>query len=110
MVTSQASFWRRRRVQEHSAASLPEQTVADATRTSDVRDELWRALARLPTRMRAVLVLRYWEDLSEAEAARVLGCSAGTVKSQASRGLSRLRIELGAAPSGLSLVIRKEPT
>jgi RNA polymerase sigma factor (sigma-70 family) len=58
------------------------------------RDELVRALHRLPPRMRAVLVLRYWEDLPEAEVARVLGCSAGSVKSQASRGLRRLRAVL----------------
>jgi len=54
-------------------------------------DALSRALALLPPRQRAVLVLRYWEQLSEAEAAELLGCSVGTVKSTASRGLSRLR-------------------
>ncbi len=114
MVTSQASWWRRRRVREDSAAVVPERQVADATQAADVRDELWRVLARLPVRMRAVLVLRYWEDLSEAETARVLGCSAGTVKSQASRGLARLRTELApseVAPTILSrLAPGKEPT
>jgi RNA polymerase sigma factor (sigma-70 family) len=48
-------------------------------------------LAQLPPRQRAVLVLRYWEQLSETETAQVLGCSLGTVKSSASRGLTRLR-------------------
>ena len=114
MITSQASWWRRRRVREDSAAVVPEPAVADATRAADVRDELWRALARLPVRMRAVLVLRYWEDLSEAETARVLGCSAGTVKSQASRGLARLRTELASTAVDQSSVSRlvpgKEPT
>jgi RNA polymerase sigma-70 factor (sigma-E family) len=55
------------------------------------RDFLMRALAALPPRQRTVLVLRYFNDLSEAEIADALGCSVGTVKSQASRGLARLR-------------------
>jgi RNA polymerase sigma-70 factor (sigma-E family) len=57
----------------------------------DVHQELLTALAGLPARQRAVIVLRYWEDLPEAEVAVMLGCSAGTVKSTASRGLARLR-------------------
>lgn len=63
------------------------------------RDQLIRSLGALPPRQRAVLVLRYWEDLSEVETASVLGCSVGTVKSQASRGLARLR-ELSELPAG----------
>jgi RNA polymerase sigma factor (sigma-70 family) len=55
------------------------------------RDLLMRALAGLPKRQRTVLVLRYYSDLPELEIADVLGCSVGTVKSQASRGLARLR-------------------
>lgn len=55
------------------------------------RDFLMRALAQLPPRQRTVLVLRYFNDLPEAEIADVLGCTAGTVKSQVSRGLARLR-------------------
>jgi RNA polymerase sigma-70 factor (sigma-E family) len=65
--------------------------VADLTGQVADRDLLMRSLAVLPPRQRAVLVLRYWEDRSEAEIAGLLGCSAGTVKSQASRGLARLR-------------------
>jgi RNA polymerase sigma-70 factor (sigma-E family) len=57
----------------------------------DTRQELLGALGTLPSRQRAVVVLRYWEDLPEAEVAEVLGCSTGTVKSTASRGLARLR-------------------
>jgi RNA polymerase sigma factor (sigma-70 family) len=66
------------------------------------RDFLIRALAGLPLRQRSVLVLRYYNDLSEAEIADVLGCSVGTVKSQASRGLARLReiAVSGAEPAG----------
>ncbi|MGL5818500.1 MAG: SigE family RNA polymerase sigma factor [Phycicoccus sp.] len=64
----------------------------------DTRDALVDGLARLPAAMRAVLVLRYWEELSEAETARALGCSVGTVKSQSSRGLARLRAVIETAP------------
>lgn len=67
---------------------------AGPTDLSDVvalRQALVMALAQLPPRQRAVLVLRYWEQRSEAETAEILGCSVGSVKSTASRGLSRLR-------------------
>jgi RNA polymerase sigma-70 factor (sigma-E family) len=65
--------------------------VADDTAGIDLRDSLVRLLLQLPPRQRAVIVLRYWEQLSEAEAAEVLGCSVGTVKAATSRGLARLR-------------------
>jgi RNA polymerase sigma-70 factor (sigma-E family) len=61
---------------------------------------LLAALAALPARQRAIIVLRYWEDLPEAEVAAVLGCSVGTVKSTASRGLARLREQLGHRQPG----------
>lgn len=54
-------------------------------------DEVWQAIQRLPERMRQAVVLRYYEDLSEAETADILGCSVGTVKSQVSRGLARMQ-------------------
>jgi RNA polymerase sigma-70 factor (sigma-E family) len=57
------------------------------------RDALWQAIIKLPARQRACLVLRYYEDLTEAETATVLGRSIGTVKSQTSRALARLRKE-----------------
>jgi RNA polymerase sigma-70 factor (sigma-E family) len=63
----------------------------DPTAVVDLRDALVRMLIQLPPRQRAVLVLRYWEQLSEAETAEVLGLPEGTVKSAASRGLRRLR-------------------
>jgi RNA polymerase sigma-70 factor (sigma-E family) len=63
----------------------------DMTAAVDLRDALMRTLRRLPAGQRAVIVLRYWEQLSEAETAAVLGCSEGTVKSAASRGLKRMR-------------------
>jgi RNA polymerase sigma-70 factor (sigma-E family) len=78
-------WWRRERPQEipveHEAAQAP----------ADDRLMLLQALAKVPTRQRAVLVLRYWEDMSVEETAAALGCSTGTVKSQASRGLGTLR-------------------
>jgi RNA polymerase sigma-70 factor (sigma-E family) len=63
----------------------------DATDEVDLRDALVRLLLQLPVRQRAVLVLRFWEQLTDAEAAAVLGCAEGTVKSAGSRGLTRLR-------------------
>jgi RNA polymerase sigma-70 factor (sigma-E family) len=65
------------------------------------RDELVRLLLRLPPGQRAAIVLRYWEDLSEAQAAEVLGCSASTVRSAASRGLRRLRELSGTRPAAV---------
>jgi RNA polymerase sigma factor (sigma-70 family) len=64
---------------------------------------LWAATRRLPLRQRAVLVLRYYEDLSEAEIARVLGIPAGTVKTLARRGLARLRRGLDTTTQGHTL-------
>ena len=64
----------------------------------DLRDELVRLLHQLPPRQRAVIVLRYWEQRTETETAALLGCSEGTVKSAASRGLRRLRELAGPRP------------
>jgi len=64
------------------------------------QDVVWQAIRRLPDRQRQAVVLRYYEDLSEAETAEILGCSVGTVKSQVSRGLARMQELLSA--SGLS--------
>lgn len=72
------------------------QVQVDATAEVDLRDALVRLLLQLPSQQRAVLVLRYWEQLTEAETAAVLGWPEGTVKSAASRGLCRLR-ELAAS-------------
>lgn len=80
---------RRRVIQEITFAHPPEVPVENPD--LGLRDALLRELRRLPARMRAVVVLRYWEDLSEADTAALLGCSTGTVKSQAARGLARIR-------------------
>jgi RNA polymerase sigma-70 factor (sigma-E family) len=83
--------WRRRRRRPEVFIEYEPAGQHDTTAALDDRDALSQALAQLSPRQRAVLVLRYWEQLSEAEAAETLGCSVGTVKSTASRGLSRLR-------------------
>jgi RNA polymerase sigma factor (sigma-70 family) len=70
---------------------MAESGATDATRAYDERSALIAALQRLGPRQRAVVVLRYWMGLTEAEAAIALDCSVGTVKSQASRALATLR-------------------
>jgi RNA polymerase sigma-70 factor (sigma-E family) len=88
--------WRQRRRRPEVLTDVEPTGQPDGTNALHLRQALVQALAQLPPRQRAVLVLRYWEQLSEAEAAEMLGISTGTVKSTASRGLSRLR-ELTAA-------------
>jgi RNA polymerase sigma-70 factor (sigma-E family) len=78
----------------------PGEASVDGTAAVDLRDALVRLLYQLPPRQRAVIVLRYWEQRSEAETAALLGCSEGTVKSAASRGLRRLRDLAGADLAG----------
>ena len=98
-----ASIDRRRALRRHGEQRLEAGDCgpAVADRTSEVthRDLLLRSLAALPPRQRAVLVLRYWEGMSEAEIAGLLGCGVDSVKSQASRGLKRLRELAGVCPS-----------
>ena len=76
--------------------------LSDATSNVDLRDQLVRLLAQLPPRQRTAVVLRYWEELSEAETAAAMGCSVGAVKSATSRGLRRLRelSQIDYAPQG----------
>ena len=84
--------WRRRRWSgERPTATLPESPTADRTAEVALADAAHRALAVLPAGQRAVLVLRYFHDCSEAEIAAALSCSVGTVKSRASRALETLR-------------------
>jgi RNA polymerase sigma-70 factor (sigma-E family) len=86
-------FWRRRRFLEHSTATVPDLPAAgDQTSRAELRLVLEQALAKLTRRQRAVVVLRYFEDLSEKETAQVMGTSVGTVKSQTSHALGRLRV------------------
>jgi RNA polymerase sigma factor (sigma-70 family) len=122
MVTTSASWWRRRWTKETPSGGLPDHTfttstdsvtpmVAGSARPFDsdhVRDhasdhDLWVAIGHLPARQRAVVVLRYLEDRSEAQTAELLGCSVGTVKSQAAKALAKLRLDealMSAADEG----------
>jgi len=96
LVTTAASWRRRRATQEIVSLPATDRAGPDDTDAVAERRRMADALAELPPRMRAVLVLRYAEDLSEAVTAEALGCSIATVKSQTARGLARLRALLGA--------------
>lgn len=99
MVNTRTSWWRRDRhltsaTHDEHLAAMPapgRDPIADA----DLHDALWSALNRLPRRQRAAVVLRYYEELSEAETAAALGVSVGTVKSTVARGLAKLREDAG---------------
>jgi len=99
MVNTHISWWRRRKLEEYPTDELPDQAVADPAGDSDVAEVVRRALDRLPERMRAAVMLRYFEDMTEPEIASVLGVSLGTVKSTVSRAVAKLRVdeELGDA-------------
>jgi RNA polymerase sigma-70 factor (sigma-E family) len=97
MVNTHRSWWRARWRRETPAAALPERSGDEDIADRQALGALVRqALAKLPRQQRAVLVLRYCEDLPEAEVARLLGCTAGTVKTHAHRGLRTLRELLGS--------------
>jgi RNA polymerase sigma-70 factor (sigma-E family) len=96
IVNEHTSLWRRAwKRNERPSDVLPEQAAPGQA----TRDEaMWRAVQALPARQRAAVVLRYYEDLSEAETARILDCSIGNVKSQTSRGVAALRAGLASDP------------
>jgi RNA polymerase sigma-70 factor (sigma-E family) len=96
LVNTHASWWRRRWRGETPTQDLPDLTpVRDVFAEVDLEQSLAGAVRRLPPRQRAVVVLRYFEDLSVEETAQVLGCRPGTVKSQAAKALRILRQHLG---------------
>ena len=98
MVNTHISGWRRRRVDEYPTDVIPDAPSAgDPTRDSDLRDVVQRALDRLPRQMRAAVMLRFYDDMTEPEVAAALGVSVGTVKSTVARAVAKLRndAELG---------------
>ncbi|WP_233258049.1 SigE family RNA polymerase sigma factor, partial [Micromonospora sp. S4605] len=108
MVNTSTSWWRRRWHGERPTEVLPERAGVDEIEQQLDRDLLWRHLKALPARQRAVLVLRFYEDMSEAQTAALLEISPGTVKSQTSRALNTLRRRLGAERA-LGLPAETEP-
>jgi RNA polymerase sigma-70 factor (sigma-E family) len=97
MVNTHISGWRRRRVDEYPTDQLPDSPEADATGDADLHDVVRRAIDRLPRQMRAAVMLRFYDDMTEPEVAAALGVSVGTVKSTVARAVAKLRqdAELG---------------
>lgn len=92
-MTVHAAWWRRRWRGEEPTGELPDRPGESPQDAVGEREWLWHALGRLPRKQRTVLVLRFYEDLTEAQVAGLLGCSVGTVKSQASKDLAKLRLD-----------------
>ena len=99
IVNEHNSLWRRAwKKRELSTDTLPDHQAVTDRHDDGQRDALWEFVQTLPRRQRAVIVLRYYEDLSEAEIAETLGVSVGTVKSQASRALAAMRSRVHENP------------
>lgn len=109
LVNTATSWWRRRWHGERPTEVLPERAVPDQIEEQVERDALWRHVQTLPARQRAVLVLRFYEDLSETQTASLLNISTGTVKSQTFRALNTLRRRLGAESEHLAPRLVGEP-
>jgi RNA polymerase sigma-70 factor (sigma-E family) len=102
-VVTTAISWKRRRhwYGERPTENLPDHTpVGDGTEELALRDLVWIEILALPVRQRAAIVLRFYEDMSEAQIAEAMGCAPGTVKSQVSHGVKRLRERLGSRVDG----------
>jgi RNA polymerase sigma-70 factor (sigma-E family) len=93
MVNTHISGWRRRRVDEYPTDELPEEPTDGQVPDCELHEVVRRALDRLPRRMRAAVMLRYYDDMSEPEVAAALGISVGTVKSTVARAVAKLRTD-----------------
>jgi RNA polymerase sigma-70 factor (sigma-E family) len=91
LVTTYASWWRRKWRGETPVSDPPDVPAGDGIGDIELRRDVVSALGRLPKRQRAVIVLRYFDDLTEAETARQMGCSVGAVKAHHSRAIRALR-------------------
>ena len=94
ITTTAIGWFRKKSWTERTVATMPEGSQAGREDDVDRRAWLWQALQELPVRQRAAIVLRYYEDLTEAQTADAMGCAVGTVKSQVSAGLLKLRVAL----------------
>jgi RNA polymerase sigma-70 factor (sigma-E family) len=100
MIVNEFLSWRRKWARVIPFANVPEAEAApDVSELVTDRDALVAELGKLPRRQRAVIVLRFYGELTDAEIATELGCSTGTVRSHASRGLATLRVEVNPLPS-----------
>jgi RNA polymerase sigma-70 factor, ECF subfamily len=111
LVNTATSWWRRRWHGERPTPILPDRPGPDRVDEQLQRQAMWRHVRALPPRQRAVLVLRFYEDLTEAATAAVLGVSVGTVKSQCARALATLRVRLaqeGIEAASSTRVLQRE--
>ncbi len=101
LANTATSWWRLRSSSEQPVAVFPDHAAPDPIGARDDQLEMWRHLQSLPRRQRTVLVLRYYEDMTESDIADAMGISPGGVKSLASRALARLRTRFGDASANL---------
>jgi RNA polymerase sigma-70 factor (sigma-E family) len=100
MVNTHISGWRRRRVDEYPTDELPEEPIDGQMSGFELQEVVRQALDRLPGRMRAAVMLRYLDDMSEPEVAAALGISVGTVKSTVARAVAKLRVDTELLAAG----------
>jgi RNA polymerase sigma-70 factor (sigma-E family) len=110
VVTNEFLSWRRRRSSSETPSVPSTAVVVDPALAVDDRDQMWRALATLPHRQRAVMVLRFYEELTDPEIAALLDCALGTVSSLASRAVASLRTLTWTSDTDPTAPTRREPS